>query len=444
MCIRSKWAYLAASIATMTRYEGAVLIFAAFVWDQIDAKTFRQRWLSLGLAFAASIPLAVWLCGTYVTCRPGAIHYINHYGHRTCIKSYWGYLWQVTALNWFRWPSEILRMFLDRPDSKLEVQEMIAELKPWYWTVRVLGSIAGLSGIFIGLFKRRWEILSLLLFAIPFFFIHSLRARTQPRYCVPIAWIVLLLCWYGLQQSWILIHRKRPIHPSIAAGLQSVLIVVSLVWLQSLLGYFFQPSVQTRSVDSNTLPYVTYAIVLFYLLIDRWMERFRFRFGSITLAVVMALIVLSNQFLVVYKLGSGENDKEFRMLAEWYVKNAKPGEKLVTTMTSVVGLYAKPYESDFIPTSYIGGNNLAEFIVNCYRQDITYVAWDSRIGLLPRDAYYKTWRMERIKDLKLPRTQGPFEFITQLKYTDRRYINLYRLRRAGPDNQTDDTIYEMP
>lgn len=240
-----------------------------------------------------------------------------------------------------------------------------------------------------------------------------------------------------------MIHRKRPIHPYIAVGLQSVLIVVSLIWLQSLLGYFFQPSVQTRSVQSNSLPYVAYAIVLLYLLIDRWIDRFRFRFGSVTLGVVMALIVLSNQFLVIFKLGSGENDKEFRMLAEWYCTNAKPGEKLVTTMTSVVGLYAKPHESNFVGTSTIGGATFGEFFLNCFRQNISYVAWDSRIGLMPGDAYYKTWRMERIHELKEARDHGPFEFITQIKHTNRRYINLYRLRRAGFDDEVSP-IYESP
>jgi hypothetical protein len=43
-----------------------------------------------------------------------------------------------------------------------------------------------------------------------------------------------------------------------------------------------------------------------------------------------------------------------------------------------------------------------------------------------------------------PQSIGPYEFITQLKYSDGRYINLFRLRKpdadriqAEPDAQSD-------
>jgi hypothetical protein len=263
---------------------------------------------------------------------------------------------------------------------------------------------------------------------------------------MPIGWILLLLCWYGLQQLWSRLNQKRPVAPFVAIGLQALGVAVAMVWLQSLLQYFFQPSVQTRSPHSLSLPYVAYGVVLIYLLIDRYLDRFRFRFGTITLAVVMALVVVSNQFLVIYKLGSGESDKEFRMLADWYRQNAKPGEKLLTTLPHIVGLYARPFEPYFVRTSTIEGDTLGEFLIHCYRQDITYVAWDSRIGLFTKDAYYSKWRMNRLATLKWPRNSGPFEFITQLKHTDRRYINLYRLRRAGLDDPSGETPenYQLP
>ena len=208
---RSRWAYLAASLATMTRYEGAALILVAFVWDQIEAKTLRQRLFSLLLSVAASVPLALWMWGTYAYWDPTASHYLRHYGHRTCIKSYWGYLWQVTLLNWFRWPHRGQAVFPGPSGrSAAEVQEMIAELKPWYLTVKIAGSLAALSGIIFGLRRKRWEILGLLLFIVPFFVVHSFRARTQPRYCMPVGWIVLLLCWYGLQQVWAWLNASSP------------------------------------------------------------------------------------------------------------------------------------------------------------------------------------------------------------------------------------------
>lgn len=490
---RSRWAYLAASLATMTRYEGAALILVAFVWDQMEAKTIRQRLLSALLSAAAAVPLGLWLWGTYANWDPTASHYLRHYGHRTCIKSYWGYLWQVTLLNWFRWPIEVKRYFLDRPDSATELQEMIAELKPWYRMVKVVGSITVLSGVIFGLRRRRWEILGLLLFVIPFFFVHSLRARTQPRYCMPVGWIVLLLCWYGLQQVWGWINapssppckaappaaivrgwdqlkiwlgqwfgkvralrdrlRQHPVAwTTVVSAGQVVIIVIAVLWLQVLLEYLAMPRVSERSPRSIPLLYAAMTLVVAGLGIDLFIRRFRIRLGMITMAFVMTLIVISNQFLIIYKLGDGQSDKEFRMLADWYIENAKPGEKLVTTLPQIVSLYDQSIEPYLIRTSSLGGETLDDVIRDCYRQNITYLAWDSRIGLFKKDAYYLKWRMGRIAELQSRRDYGRLEFVTQLKHTDRRYINIYRLSpqpaprliEAPPSRRTPATPMPRP
>jgi hypothetical protein len=490
---RSRWAYLAASIAAMTRYEGAALILVTFVWDQIDAKTVRQRLLSVLLSVAASIPLALWMWGTYAYWDPTASHYLRHYGYRTCIKNYWGYLWQVTLLNWFRWPIEVKRYFLDRPGTPAELQEMIGELKPWYLTVKIFGSMAVLSGIVFGLRRRRWEILGLLLFIIPFFFVHSLRARTQPRYCMPVGWIVLLLCWYGLQQVWMWLNaspsppsgaadsaaivrgwdqikawlcrcltglralrdrlRRRPVAftAAVSAG-QVVIIVTAILWLQVLLGYLVMPLVAGRSPRSVPLVYAAMAMVFVVLGVDLFARRWRIRMGLITTAFVMTLIVVSNQFLVIYKLGDGQSDKEFRMLADWYLENAKPGEKLATTLPQIVSLYDQSVDPYLIRTSSLEGETLDDVIRECYRQNITYLAWDSRIGLFKKDAYYLKWRMGRVAELQSRRDYGSLEFVTQLKHTDRRYINIYRLRpqpvpqliETGPNRRSPLTPTPRP
>lgn len=481
---RSRWAYLAASIATMTRYEGAALIFVAFVWDQIEAKTMRQRVFSLLLSIAASVPLALWLWGTYAYWDPSASHYLRHYGHRQVIKHFWGYLWQVTLLNWFRWPIEVKRYFLDRPDSAAELQDMIAELKPWYGTVKVLGTAAAVSGIVIGLRRRRWEILGLLLFMVPYFLVHSFRARTQPRYCMPISWIVLVFCWYGLQQGWLWLNassapgsardsvvatgRRRAIsarfgrwfararilrdglqrHPLafsvVALTAQILVIVIVLLWIQVLVGYLFTPQVAQRSPRSGPILFVAMAMVLVGLGAEWYARGFRFHWGVITTGMVMFLIVISNQFLVIYKLGDGQNDKEFRMLADWCSENAK-GEKVATTMPQIVSLYDTSIQNNLIRTQSIPGETLDDFVRECYKQNIAYVAWDSRIGLFKKDAYYLKWRMGRLAELQARRDYGRLEFVTQLRHNDRRYINLYRLRpEATPRSVEDSRGLPMP
>jgi hypothetical protein len=222
--------------------------------------------------------------------------------------------------------------------------------------------------------------------------------------------------------------RRHPIaFTAVVSAGQVVIIVIAILWLQVLLGYLVMPLVAGRSPRSAPLVYAAMAMVLVGLGVDLFVRGWRIRLGMITAAFVMTLIVVSNQFLVIYKLGDGQSDKEFRLLADWYRENAKPGERLVTTLPQVVGLYDQSIEPYLVRTSSLQGETLEDVIGDCYRQNITYLAWDSRIGRFKKDAYYLKWRMGRVAELQSRRDYGPLEFVTQLKHTDLRYINLYRL-----------------
>ena len=133
-------------------------------------------------------------------------------------------------------------------------------------------------------------------------------------------------------------------------------------------------------------------------------------------------------------VGNGERDIEFKYLTDWYVANAKSGEKLVTTVPVILEMLAPAYKDNFIHTSTFDANNPADFAAECYRKNITYVAWDSRVGLVPTDHYYKYWKMSNIAPLIAGGDVGPYQFITQLRANQRRYINLYRLRYPPPGN----------
>jgi hypothetical protein len=67
---------------------------------------------------------------------------------------------------------------------------------------------------------------------------------------------------------------------------------------------------------------------------------------------------------------------------------------------------------------------------------VAYVAWDSRIGLVPRDPFYGFWGMSRIAPLAQPRSAGAYEFLGQIAVSRRRWINLFRLRPPQPATAT--------
>ena len=45
----------------------------------------------------------------------------------------------------------------------------------------------------------------------------------------------------------------------------------------------------------------------------------RFGLGRVTVAVLLCLVIVSNQFLLVRVIGNGGRDREFKLLADWYV-----------------------------------------------------------------------------------------------------------------------------
>jgi hypothetical protein len=129
-------------------------------------------------------------------------------------------------------------------------------------------------------------------------------------------------------------------------------------------------------------------------------------------------------------MGAGQQDLEFKLLAEWYRENAKPGEKVVTSMGDTVGYFVPEHKDSVIHIKNIGADSPAHFVSKCNDMEIKYVTWDSRIGLRPRNAYYRLWGIKNIAMLDRPQNTGPYEFITQIKTNEKRFINIFRLRRT--------------
>jgi len=235
--------------------------------------------------------------------------------------------------------------------------------------------------------------------------------------------MVMLICIYGMIKFWSLIKNKIPTPAVIIV--QTILLILCLTWSMILWGYL--PQIEKMSIASTSLPYVAVCISLLAFGSLIYVSR-RNIFTSVCILSLMILMITSNQFIVAGVVGNGERDIEFKYLTDWYVKNAKPGEKLVTTVPVILAIMAPQYKDNFIHTNTFDANTPEEFAMECYRKNITYVAWDSREGLIPHDHYYKYWKMSNIAPLAVGRDIGPYQFITQFRVNQRRYINLYRLK----------------
>ncbi|MCX5634066.1 MAG: hypothetical protein NTW93_10400 [Phycisphaerae bacterium] len=420
--IRSKWAYLFAALTSMVRYEGAALILCAFVLDMLEGKNKKERILAFVYASIASIPLFLWLAGTVFEQGMGTTHYfrvftkeyksqfVGDVAAKTGFIKHAGMLWQVG----------FYQLFLPSPQVSQDSAQSLMNLSKFFVLISFLfGSVYGLC-------KRQWKILVLLIFIVPYFWLHAKYPYPMPRYHATIFAIVLLICIYGLQSFWNLITGKLKLPKGIIIALQLVVILIAIIWALGLAG--FLPRLAQMSAAGASLPYVA-ALAVLVVLAAGFLAYKESVIKEVAILALMILIIVSNQFAVAGLVGNGGRDIEFKYLADWYVQNAKKGEKLVTTMANLLVLMAPDYKDNFLEMdAFVDANSPAEFVDLCCKKNVTYVIWDSRIGFAPSDDYYKIWKMQNLAPLAAGRDTGPYQFITQLKANERRFVNVYRLR----------------
>ncbi len=149
----------------------------------------------------------------------------------------------------------------------------------------------------------------------------------------------------------------------------------------------------------------------------------------------MCLIIVSNQFVLVRLIGDGQQDKEFKLLADWFVANARPGEKMGVYMAGIVKMFA-PKVAEYI-VGLPKADSPEEFVKTCYDQNITYVVWATREGLRDDHTGYRQAGLHKnIKQLATPKNTGPYQFVTQVG-SERGYVNIFRLQ---PSSSGADTI----
>jgi hypothetical protein len=411
---RSNWCYVAASVTTMVRYEGAALILAAFVIDMIYRKSKRERIRAFLYSALASVPLALWMLGTVLSLGREAetTHYLKvlftkEYAerfadsakNRTGIVRHMGLLWMVG-----------FRPLLS--GAKLS---------------KALAVVSFFFGSIYGLCKRQWKILALLIFFVPYFVLHAMYPYPLQRFHTSIFWIALLMCLFGFQSVWKLIDKDRRIPTAVVLILQGLVAIIAIVWLVSLVPYL--PKISPMSPKSASLPYVAMVLVGLIFAARIFIYSPRGFLRELSILAFVCLIIVSNQFTLVRLVGDGQRDKEFKQLAGWYIDNAKPGEKLGLYNFQTVRIFAPKYAQNIevLPEA----DNQSQFVEACYEQDVTYVVWATREGLSKDHSGYRQRGLHKnIAHLRTPKDVGPYQFVAQVGWKGG-YVNIFRLRRPA-------------
>jgi hypothetical protein len=442
---RSRWAYLAASVTTMVRYEGAALILGAFVGDIIHRKDRRDVIGAFVYSALASLPLVIWLILTFVTWHGGGSHYFNvlfskEYakGFVEPVSSRTGLLLHVQLL----WQVAFQPLFVPYPGASNEFVDMLSKLGK-------LICIAGLvSGYIFSVIRRRlvsaeamkglqkeqggravagWEILILLLFFVPYFVLHSYYPYPLTRHHATIFWIALLVAWFGLQSTGGFLAGKARMPGPAALLLKTGVTIAAGVWFVNLAREF--GGAATISPASASMPYVSMLVVGIIIAARVLVEHPIQISRHLCVASMLCLVIASNQFVLVRLVGDGKREIEFKMLGEWFAANGKPDEKLAVYQNDTL-LFAGKNAPNVV--GFPKADSPEELVEKLRQQGITYIVWATREGYSHGEhtGYHMLGLDKTIAFLSKPQNIGPYEFVKQIG-SERGYVNVFRLRNEG-------------
>jgi len=421
----SWWVYLFACFASMVRYECAALIPIAFIMDMIKRKGLKQRLLAVLWAALASVPMGLWMLGTRIAWQqPGAKRaYIGDFtGSSHLGIRYVETLWDTTFKYMLQLPAAAKAMFVRTTSA--EAVSVTDSMNALFTVVKVITAIAFIAAVVWGLYRRKWNFLALLLFFGIYVGIHAARKATHQRYCVPVIWLAILLCAYGLKGVWRIINIKNWMPKIVVIFLQVALIVGATVWLIMLIP--FMQKLAPFCEKGKYLPYAAAAALILIVVVRACLFKLKFLTRDLALTAVVCVLVAGMHFTTAGVIDNGTYYIEFRHMLDWYNANAGPQEKLATRWTHVLRLMTKKNAHNIIELTTLASDTFEGFIQNCYDNDITFVACNSR-----GSSKTKKGLGEIRKQLSRPNHIGPFEFVRRIEISKNIWINIFRLHRPA-------------
>jgi hypothetical protein len=430
----SWWVYLFACFASMVRYECAVLIPIAFIMDMIKRKGTRQRLWAVLWAALASVPVGLWMLGTKMAWKqPGARRaYIGDFTGKSHLgMEYVETLWNATFKATLQLPAAAKAMFVRTTSA--ETASIADSMNTLFTVVKVITAVVFIVAVVWGLYRRQWNFVALLLFFGTYVGIHAMRKATHQRYCVPVIWLAILLCAYGLQAAWRTINIKNWMPKLVVILLQVAFFVGATVWLIMLVPYV--QKLAPMCVKGAKLPYAAAGALILVVIVRACLFKLKFLTRDLALTALVCLLVAGFHFTTARVIDNGTYYVEFRHMLDWYKANARPQEKLATRWTHVLRLMTKKNAHNIIELTTLQSDTFEGFIQNCYDNDITFVACNSR-------GSSKTKRgLAAVREkLVNPRSVGPFEFIQRIEVSRSYWINIFRLHRPQqPQNNVSPT-----
>jgi hypothetical protein len=381
---RSRWAYVAAAAAMMTRYDAAGVIIGVALADWLR----RRRLGSVVRTGLACLPLAVWLGLTAVTWESRSEdHYLRQMIERWSFDLRWPL---VTALRCVFGP------------ERLAIPVWAAEWEPWLRGAALAALVvAALLGTVVLLWRRESGVFVAAALFVTYVLVHAVfpfRAGFE-RFGYPLAPLVILAAGVGVQffATAASGNIRRP-------AVRGLLLGVAALPIALLFG-----SEAARLRAMLTLPHGRLALLPLLALLGvslvwatSWRERRRVA-GRLVAYLALCLLALIQTRLALPMLGDGRERITVVKAARWIRTHTTPRDGVLSSEPGLLQLHAddRPAER-FVGFGAIVADTWPGILAECRRRGIRYVIWHDRVFHEQGAYYIRKWRLERFEMLARP------------------------------------------
>ena len=353
----SGWAYAVGSYASLSRYEGALLI--PVKWG-LDMSTSPRRWARHTLMAAlATLPLVLWTAFTTWAARgEGGNAYADEISG-------------IAKLAWVKVP------LMFTPWAPLGESRPI-DLYP----------VLALAAVGLAVSLRRFPRMSLAILATfaGYTAVHIVFPVYRPRYAYPVLWVMPFYAVTGGDFLARLLWPRLRKHRVLSITLSATACVVAALWLVNGTADFgmirnLKPW-QSRP-QYLLLPLVGVAALIAFSLLavrERWVTR-----AALGLCLAALLYVPSLRGAEVRAREQGyfrHENIQYRLAADWLTDHLKPGEK-ATIPTGKFKFFQDrpPLDDAVINAPDLASRTSDAFVEELRRRGITYVVMTSMLTL---------------------------------------------------------------
>lgn len=429
---RIGWAYVAAALAVMTRYDVAGLLLGVFIADLLQRK---RPWTAIRSAAIASAPLAVWLLLTALTwVNRSDDHYLAQMAERQAfdLRSLWWPFITVLDLDALRLPGILFDL-----DEHIRTAAMCGLV------------LAVIAGVLSRCRRRDPAVHTVLAAFLCYVAVHAVFPFQFQRFGFPMAPLVILLAAEGVRSRgesavWtaLLVYAGYaavranlpfeiepfafPIVPLVLIPLGEIvrtrfapqmgswpslrltlICILGLVLTAAIVGEADGYAVRTglRNPWSVTLAFLV-ATALAVLWISP-VQRAGRRLSQTVLLLALILVATVHIRSSLPLMGSGQEDRNQIEAARWIRDNIPPESRVLCPSPGLMKLYAgREPRSRFIAFGEIEAESWPDILNECRERNIEYIIWHDQLFQRLGDYYAAKYRTSRFDVLKNPEQAG--------------------------------------